>query len=166
MAREIYRRADVVARSEFGEGFDLKALEGVPLGVTSERPAEPALAQLFSTVLHLSFPDLIDLVEEGRASIPKLTNTDGHELLLLRVESEVADPAGLASALQEHADFRENSGGFIWLGREMTEMERETSLASAREFAEKQGAEISEGDKLHRWLRAHLELKGNRLSWM
>jgi tetratricopeptide (TPR) repeat protein len=125
--------------------------------VALEEPADPDAAALMSKVLGSLLPAIVGEMGRRRAAGPTLTNTDGHRLALITVRIVVNDPPAVAAKLGGHADFRlDDNGELTWWGRELTAMERESSLAQLRSIAGER-APAEEPAEPQRWLRGQLE---------
>jgi len=128
-----------------------------PHGVLVEatEPADPLLADLIGKIVSNLLPVIAGELWGRRAAGAALTNTDGHRLALITGLMQVDEPAAAAERLAEHEDFRiEEDGVLTWWGRELSEMERQTALATVRAET---GEDAAEYDETPRWLRGRLK---------
>jgi hypothetical protein len=125
---------------------------------------DPVVARLHHTILGIALPDVVATATEGRRRSPRLRNTDGQPLELLRAIGHADDPAALRAALQRRSDFddADDDGRIAWRGREMTALEAETSLAEFRALAAERGisAEEEEDGGTRYWVRGFVEIDG------
>lgn len=100
---------------------------------------------LISNVVSNLLPVLAGELWERRAAGAALTNTDGHRLALITGLVQVDEPAAAAERLAAHEDFRtEEDGELTWWGRELSEMEQQTALATVRAEAGEDAAEYDQ----------------------
>jgi len=131
-----------------------------PHGVLAELddPAPSVVADLMGKVVGSMLPTIAGELWEQRSAGPTLTNTDGHGLRLITAQIDVKNGVTARERLAAHEDFRtEEEGELSWWGRELTEMERQTSLAQLRSQLDPEiDEEIEEPDETPRWLRGRL----------
>ncbi|HYT80254.1 MAG TPA: tetratricopeptide repeat protein [Actinomycetota bacterium] len=184
LAAEYTRKAGRAGRGPRGRGGskpkgsartrplpDVPAVEpGTPTAALNdlrEETASPELAGLLSRLTASLLPSLYAEVA-GRAARPvAVTNTDGDPLLFVTARVEVDDPAKVRARLLANADFEalDDDDTVAWLGREMTRPERDTAMAEARAFAERQGTElVEESDKPQRYSRGTLGFDAGGIS--
>jgi hypothetical protein len=128
-----------------------------PHGVLVEmtEAADPMLADLISKIVCNLLPSLAGELWGRRAAGAGLTNTDGHRLALITGLVRVDAAAAAAERLAAHEDFRtEEDGELTWWGRELSELERQTALATIRAEA---GEDEAQYDETPRWLRGRLK---------
>jgi hypothetical protein len=109
-----------------------------------------------------------------RLSGPRLQNTDGDPMVLVKATLAVDDLDAVTGRLAEHPDIlpdEEAPGGFTWWGRALTEAEREPLLAQAASQLGVDPSEIEADGVTQRWLRGrvarqdgHLVLEVNSLA--
>jgi hypothetical protein len=105
---------------------------------------------------------------------PRLQNTDGDPMVLVKATLAVDDLDAVTGQLAEHPDFvpdEETPGGFTWWGRALTQAEREPLLAQAAAQLGMDPSEIEADGATQRWLRGrvachdgHLVLEVNSLA--
>jgi hypothetical protein len=109
-----------------------------------------------------------------RLSGPRLQNTDGDPMVLVKATLAVDDLDTVTGRLAEHPDIlhdEEAPGGFTWWGRALTEAERDPLLAQAAAQLGMDPSEIDADRVTQRWLRGrvvrqddHLVLEVNSLA--
>jgi hypothetical protein len=128
---------------------------------------DPVVASLHHTILGIALPDVVATAMEGHRRPPRLHNTDGQSLELLRAIGYADDPAALRAALQRRSDFDAgDEGRIVWRGREMTALEAETSLAEFGAFAADGGisADVEEDDGPRYWVRGSVDIDGPEIT--
>ena len=147
-----------------------------PHGVTAaeHQAASPAVARVLSMIVGSGLARLIAEVAAYRLSSPRLQNTDGDPMVLVKATLAVNDLDAVTGRLSEHPDIRpdeEIPGGFTWWGRELTEAERKPLLAQAAAQLGVDPSEIGADGETQRWLRGrvagqdgHLVLEVNSLA--
>ena len=103
-----------------------------PRGVLAavSEPAPPELADRLAQVLGAGIPQLVAELRAIRHAGPRLTNTDGDPLCIIKARIGVADPRHSARLLAAHLDVSlEDDGVLAWWGRELDAREHETALA-------------------------------------
>ncbi|MGQ0464783.1 MAG: hypothetical protein ACT4QG_05625 [Sporichthyaceae bacterium] len=136
-----------------------------PHGVFAEidDPAGPAETHLTSTVLGSLLPTLHAHVQAVRTAPPRLTNTDGDPLCLIKARIAVRSPDLLAPRLAAHPDIEpgENADpgerSFVWYGAEIPAEQRAEMLA---EVAGQLPGPVADTDEPARWVRGQLQLRG------
>jgi hypothetical protein len=132
-----------------------------PFGVLVARtePAPPEVADLMGKVIGGGLPQLVAMVHEMRDAAPRLTNTDGDPLCLVKATVRVSDAEATADRLAAHPDIELEDGTLVWWGRELDDLERATSLAELRAQLRARGeqVELAEPDGLRRWLRGRIQ---------
>jgi hypothetical protein len=128
--------------------------------VAQTEPAPPEVADLLGKVVGSGLPRLVSLRHEMRDAAPRLVNTDRDPLCLVKATVGVADPVGAAQRLADHPDVERDADALVWWGRELDDMERETSLAELRAHLRAQGedVDVAEPHGPRRWLRGRVEL--------
>ena len=151
-----------------------------PHGVLAELAdeLEPAEADVTSKVVGAAFAHLVGMMEGQRRHGPKLTNTDGDPLELLRATFPTSEPLTVRKRLVSLADFEGHEGagtdpeveeGAIapslnWLGRDMTPTEAASSLAQFRAEARKRGwGPVAEPSGRKRWLRGSIRFEPGQI---
>jgi hypothetical protein len=139
-----------------------------PHGVTAtERDAAPLpVARVLNMITGSGLARLIAEVAACRLAGPRLHNTDGDPLILVKATLAAGDPDAVAAKLASHPDIQpddEEPGGFTWWGRELTEAEREPMLAQAAAELGIDPAEIDTGGAAQRWLRGRVTRRGEHL---
>lgn len=140
-----------------------------PHGVLAELSTEmePAQADITAKVVEASLADLVGMVELDERRGPKLANTDGDPLELIRATYPTSDPTSIRARLAAQPDFEGDGDGegeeddaappLRWLGREMTATEAASSLAQLRAEAKARGwGPVAEPTGPKRWLRGTL----------
>lgn len=147
-----------------------------PHGVTAtgHEAAPPDVARVLSMIVGSGLARLIADVAAHRLSGPRMQNTDGDPMILVKATLAVDDLDVVTGRLSGHPDIlpdEETSGGFTWWGRELTEAEREPMLAQAAAQLGVDPSEIDADGVAQRWLRGrvtrqddHLVLEVNSLA--
>jgi hypothetical protein len=151
-----------------------------PHGVLAELAdeLEPAEADVTSKVVGAALTHLVGMMEGLRRRAPKLTNTDGDPIELIRATFPAFEPLTVRKRLVAQADFEghegartddEVEGGAIapslrWLGRDMTPTEAASSLAQFRAEARKRGwGPVAEPSGRKRWLRGTIRFEPGQI---
>jgi hypothetical protein len=139
-----------------------------PHGVTAaEQEAAPLdVARVLSMIVGSGLARLIAEVADHRLSGPRLQNTDGDPMVLVKATLAVDDLDAVTGRLAGHSDIgpdEETPGGFTWWGRELTEAEREPTLAQAAAQLGVDPAEIDADGVAQRWLRGRMARQGDHL---
>jgi hypothetical protein len=132
-----------------------------PHGVLVERlePTPLPVALVMSKIVGSLIPEIAAGIYRRRTAGIQMTNTDGHRIRLITATVAVrGGSAAAAPRLAAHDDIGlEDDGELSWWGRELTKLERESSLAHVRAELGADGArQGSESDEPPRWLRGHL----------
>lgn len=147
-----------------------------PHGVTAagHEAASPAVARLLSMIVGSGMARLIAETAAYRLSGPRLQNTDGDAMVVVKATLAVDDLDAVIGQLAGHPDIgpdEETPGGFTWWGRALTEAEREPLLAQAAAQLGVDPSEIEADGVTQRWLRGrvarqdgHLVLEVNSLA--
>jgi hypothetical protein len=139
---------------------------------------EPAEADLTSKVVGAGLARVVGIVEGRRRQGPKLANTDGDPLELIRATFSAPEPLAVRKRLLVNPDFEpddpsaptgeaergEIAGPLRWLGREMTPAEAANSLAQFRAEANRRGwGPIEEPEGPRRWLRGSIRFEADQV---
>jgi len=135
---------------------------------------ETAEAGLMSKVVGAALAHLVGMVEGQRRQGPKLANTDGDPLELIRATFPTPEPLSVRKRLVAQADFEGDKASgtaedveegeiappLTWLGRDMTATEAASSLAQFRAEAKKRGwGPVAEPSGRKRWLRGSIHFE-------
>lgn len=151
-----------------------------PHGVLAELAPElePAEADITSKVVGAALAHLVGMVEGQRRQGPKLANTDGDPLELIRATFPASEPLSVRKRLVAQADFEgdEAAGAddeveesdiaapLRWLGRDMTPTEAASSLAQFRAEAKRRGwGPVVEPSGRRRWLRGSIRFEPGQI---
>jgi hypothetical protein len=139
-----------------------------PHGVTAagHESASPEVARVLSMIVGSGLARLIAEVAAHRLSGPRLQNTDGDPIVLVKATLAVDDLDAVTGRLARHPDIgpdQETTGGFTWWGRELTEAEREPMLAQATAQLGVDPGEIRADGVSQRWLRGRVARQGDHL---
>jgi hypothetical protein len=152
--------------------FGMAPPHGVP--AAGHEAASPEVARVLSMIVGSGMARLIAETAAYRLSGPRLQNTDGDPMVLVKATLAVDDLDAVTGRLAEHPDIgpdEEAPGGFTWWGRALTEAEREPLLAQAASQLGVDPSEIEADGVTQRWLRGrvarqddHLVLEVNSLA--
>lgn len=120
--------------------------------VAGQEPESAEVGDLAGKIAGSALPALVADVLEGRSAGPRICNTDGDALCVIRAHLGVDEPAATARGLAAHADVEDDDGVLVWWGRALDALERETMLAQVRS----QYGDIPEEDGPQRWLRGRI----------
>jgi hypothetical protein len=139
-----------------------------PHGVTANghEAAPPDVARVLSMIVGSGLARLIAEVAAYRLSGPRLLNTDGDPMVLVKATLAVDDLDAVTGRLSGHPDIvpdEETPGGFTWWGRALTEAEREPLLAQAAAQLGVDPSEIEADGVTQRWLRGRVARQDDHL---
>lgn len=174
MVKEISRIAAFVvaeaARERWRRGVPRipERFDGLPATAIADQvePAPLQVCDFYSNVVRAALPDLLETLKEWSCALPKMSNTDGHPLLLVKaeVEIEIENSPDALKRLADDPDFDlRDLPEITWLGREMTPAEAETSWAQFKSFAAERGFDPGEPTESQRYTRGTIEVSGNIL---
>lgn len=160
LARAIGEQAGVKPERRRTDPDPLPA--GVVAGLMD--PVDAATATALGRLVCAALGTLLGELESGRRQPPTLQNTDGDPLDFLSARMVTDDPESLRHGLLARDDFEADGDTLVWFGRELTPMERETSMAKVREEARARGwSEPEEPEEPRRWVRGTLRFEGSDL---
>jgi hypothetical protein len=123
--------------------------------VAGQEPESAEVGDLAGKIAGSALPALVAEVLEGRNAGPRICNTDGDALCVIRARLGVDAPAATARRLAAHADVEDEDGVLVWWGRALDTLERATMLAQVRS----QHGDVPEEDGPQRWLRGRIHLR-------
>lgn len=184
LAELVHRMSDAIAAELSGQRHHRgrPAARPAPFGMapphgvtaTGHEAAPPDAARVLSMIVGAGLARLTAEVAAHRLSGPRLQNTDGDPMVLVKATLAVDDLDAVTDRLSGHPDIlpdEETPGGFTWWGRELTEDEREPMLAQAAAQVGVHPSEIDADEVTQRWLRGrvtrqddHLVLEANSLA--
>lgn len=138
-----------------------------PAGVLAARgePASPEVASFAAKVVGAGMPQLLAMLGELRAQVPRLRNTDQDALCMINATVRLGDAGAVAQRLATHPDIERDGDELVWWGRELDELERASGEAEVRAMLREQGEDpdelVTEGPR--RWLRGRIKTLGDGL---
>jgi hypothetical protein len=153
-----YGIVSAMAGEQLGPGRRERSDAPEPYGiqVNETEPASPQVADLLGRVVGSGMPHLVEMVQAARDAAPRLVNTDGDRICLVKATVALHDPSAAFAALVEHPDIEADGDALTWWGRELDALERETAAAELRAQLRQRGEDAEFEDESQRWMRGRV----------